>query len=119
MRNYRNTDAYRLARALVVRVYGATGESAREAPGPVAALRRAAIGAAAPLVEGSTLPGARDHLRCLSMAREALAEFPRQVNLCQLRGHLTPQDARLLLAEQAAASAALGSLIAETESLAS
>jgi four helix bundle protein len=135
MRDYQNTTAYQLARGLVVSVYGMTGAemtgagmtaaggagggSARARPVPVAALRRAAIAAAANLVEGSALAGPGEYLRSLETARSALAEFPRQVNLCQLRGHLTPQAARLLLAEQAEASAALGRLIAEAEVLAS
>jgi four helix bundle protein len=124
MRDYRNTTAYQLARGLVVSVYGVTGAeggrvSAADRPVPVAALRRAAIAAAANLVSGSAQTGAGEYLRSLETARSALAEFPRQVNLCQLRGHLTPQAARLLLAEQAEASTALGRLIAETESLAS
>jgi four helix bundle protein len=135
MRDYRNTTAYQLARGLVVSVYGMTGagmtgagmtgaeagsgSAAGARPVPVAALRRAAIAAAANLVEGSTLPNTGEYLRSLETARSALSEFPRQVNLCQLRGHLTPQAARLLLAEQAEASAALGRLIAEAEVLAS
>jgi four helix bundle protein len=124
MRDYRNTIAYQLARGLVVSVYGMTGAgagsgSAEARPVPVAALRRAAIAAAANLVEGSALPSPGEYLHSLETARSALSEFPRQVNLCQLRGHLTPQAARLLLAEQAEASAALGRLIAEAEALAS
>jgi four helix bundle protein len=118
MRDYRNTLAYQLARGLVVSVYSETEATiprpaGEERPLPVAALRRAVIAAAANLVEGSTLPGAGEYLRSLETARSALAELPRQVNLCQLRGHLTPQVARRLLAEQAEASAALGRLIAE------
>jgi len=115
MRDYRNTTAYQLARGLVVSVYGSTGGAATT----TAALRRAAIATAANLVEGSAVPSAGEYLGCLETARAALAEFPRLVNLCQLRGHLTPQAARLLLAEQAEASAALGRLIAEAEALAS
>ena len=127
MRDYRNTTAYQLARGLVASVYGAAvpaGERPRSTPvspppPPIAALRRAAITAAANLVEGSALASPGEYLRCLETARAALAEFPRQVNLSQLRGHLTPQAARLLLAEQAEASAALGRLIAEAQVLAS
>jgi four helix bundle protein len=114
MRDYRNTTAYQLARGLVVSVYGAA-----PATPAIAALRRAAIAAAANLVEGSAAASTGEYLRCLETARSALAEFPRLVNLCQLRGHLTPQAARLLLAEQTEASAALGRLIAEAEVLAS
>jgi four helix bundle protein len=124
MRDYRNTTAYQLARGLVVSVYGFTGSPGGgyrggEGADPIAALRRAAIAAAASLVEGSALASSEEYLRCLETARAALAEFPRLVNLCQLRGHLTPQAARLLLAEQAEASAALGRLIAEAAVLAS
>ena len=128
MRDYRNTPAYQLARGLVASVYMATeasaaeagsGEPARERPRPVAALRRAAIAAAANLVAGSALPSAEEYLRALEMARSALAELPRQVNLCQLRGHLPLQVAGHLLAEQAEASTALGRLIAEATQLAS
>ncbi|HEV7516017.1 MAG TPA: four helix bundle protein [Thermoanaerobaculia bacterium] len=119
MREYRNTTAYQLARGLVVSVYGAAPAPPAPPAPPIAALRRAAITAAANLVEGSTLASPGDYLRCLETARAALAEFPRQVNLCQLRGHLSPQAARLLLAEQAEASAALGRLIAEAAVLAS
>jgi four helix bundle protein len=116
MRDYRNTTAYQLARGLVVSVY--TAAATPPAP-PIAALRRAAVTAAANLVEGSALASPGEYLRCLETARAALAEFPRQVNLSQLRGHLTPQAARLLLAEQAEASAALERLIAEAQVLAS
>ena len=129
MRDYRNTPAYQLARGLVVSVYSATETAASEAapgrsvagdrPSPVAALRRATIAAAANLVEGSALPNPGEYLRSLETARSALAELPLQVNLCQLRGHLTPQLACRLLAEQAEASAALGRLIAEAAALAS
>jgi four helix bundle protein len=124
MRDYRNTPAYQLARGLVVSVYAATeaapGEgTAEDRPLPVAALRRAALAAAANLVSGSALPNDGEYLRSLQAARSALAELPREVNLCQLRGHLTPQVARHLLAEQAEASTALGRLIAEAAVLAS
>jgi four helix bundle protein len=129
MRDYRNTPAYQLARGLVVSVYSATEanpeavatekRAAGERPLPVAALRRATVAAAANLVSGSALPSAGEYLRSLETARSALAELPRQVNLCQLRGHLTPQVARSLLAEQAEASTALGRLIAEAAVLAS
>jgi four helix bundle protein len=133
MRDYRNTPAYQLARGLVVSVYAATeatapadgtttgtgGGSAGDRPLPVAALRRATVAAAANLVSGSALPSAGEYLRSLETARSALAELPRQVNLCQLRGHLTPQVGRSLLAEQAEASTALGRLIAEAAVLAS
>jgi four helix bundle protein len=130
MRDYRNTTAYQLARGLVASVYGAAtpaGERPQATsaspppppPPPIAALRRAAVTAAANLVEGSALASPGEYLRCLETARAALAEFPRQVNLSQLRGHLTPQAARLLLAEQAEASAALERLIAEAQVLAS
>ena len=117
MRDYRNTTAYQLARALVVRVYGATGGVERV--GPAFALRRAAITAAARLVEGSARASHAEYRSHLEAARAALAEFPLQVNLCQLRGQLAPEAARVLLAEQAETSAALGRLIAEAEALAS
>ncbi len=129
MRDYRNTPAYQLARGLVVSVYtatdaaqdpGATGKGVTgDRPQPVAALRRATVAAAANLVSGSALPSAGEYLRSLETARSALAELPRQVNLCQLRGHLTAQVASRLLAEQAEASTALGRLIAEAAELAS
>jgi four helix bundle protein len=118
MREYRNTTAYQLARGLVAHVYDLTGRTRGGEP-TTGALRRAAIGAAASLVEGSALASAGDYRRCLERARTALAEFPRLVNLCQLRDQLPPQAARLLLAEQAEASAALEGLIAEAEALAS
>jgi four helix bundle protein len=127
MRDYRNTLAYQLARGLVVSVYVSTEESVAGTtsgdrpppPPPIAALRRAAIAAAANLVSGSALANPGEYLGSLEIARAALAELPREVNLCQLRGHLTPQAARRLLAEQAEASAALGRLIAEALVLAS
>jgi four helix bundle protein len=119
MRDYRNTTAYQLARGLVVSVYGAAIPAGERPQPPIAALRRAAITAAANLVEGSALASPGEYLHCLETARAALADFPRLVNLCQLRGHLPPQAARLLLAEQAEASAALGRLIAEAQVLAS
>lgn len=121
MRDYRNTAAYQHARGLVAHVYAFTGRSGRNggAEATVSALRRAAIGAAASLVEGGAAANAGDYRRCLERARTALAEFPRLVNLCQLREQLPPQAARLLLAEQVEASAALEGLIAEAEVLAS
>jgi four helix bundle protein len=121
MRDYRNTTAYQLTRSLMASVYETTArlDLAGEGSGPALALRRAAIGAAASLVQGSALASAADYHRCLGAARKALGEFPRQVNLCQLRGQLTPHAARVLLAQQAEASAALGRLIAEEGALAS
>jgi four helix bundle protein len=115
MRDYRNTTAYQLARALVVRVYAAT----RQGAGPAGALRRAAVTAATRLVEASARTNREEYLAGLAAARAALAEFPREVNLCQLRGQLTPEVARALLADQAEATAALGHLIATAEALAS
>jgi len=121
MRDYRNTPAYQLVRSLMASVYEVTAriDLAGESAAPALALRRAAIGATASLVQGSALANPADYRRHLGAARAALAEFPRQVNLCQLRGQLAPQAARTLLAEQAEASAALGTLIEEAKALAS
>jgi len=124
MRDYRNTAAYQHARGLLAHVYAFTGRSgpgqgAEAAASVTSALRRAAIGAAASLVEGGAARSDGDYHRCLLRAKTALSEFPRLVNLCQLRDQLTPQTARLLLSEQAEASAALEGLIAEAAELAS
>jgi len=118
MRDYRNTTAYQLTRSLVAHVYSST-QSGAPRSGPTADLRRAAIAAAAHLADGGAQRSQSDYLRCLGAAREALAELPRHVNRCQLRGQLPPQAASALLVDQAEASAALRRLIAEAESVAS
>lgn len=121
MRQYRN-DAFQLSRTLLVDVYAVTQPQLAppgDVPGLARRLRAAAVAAVARLLEGGGQSTDEDYLRSLEAALSALREVALCVNLCQLRGQLSPATAQALLAEQAEAAAALTALIRSTQALAS
>ncbi len=110
----RRSTAWEHARRLVVSVYGATAPWAAAPPEAVQALRRASVSAAVSLLEAGAershpraAPASRRETAALEASRAALREVARQARLCRLAGHLAETAERDLLAEQAAAEAAL------------
>jgi hypothetical protein len=110
LREIRRSTAWEHARRLVASVYGATQPWAAAPPDAVQALRRASVTAAVSLLEPGAAPGdpAAQAAAAVDASRTALREVARQARRCRLEGHLAEAAERDLLAEQAAAEAALG-----------
>ncbi len=107
LREIHRSSAWEHARRLVASVYGATQPWAAAPPDAVQALRRASVAAAVSLLEAGAEPASAAGSAALDASRTALREVARQARLCRLAGHLPEAAERDLLAEQAAAEAAL------------
>lgn len=106
MREYRQLEAYQLARGLVAGVCAAApaGDSGLR-------LRHAAVTAAARIADGWTLAGAQEPVRgSLDVARAALAEVGELIAAALRRGELREELAAALLSRQERAAQAVESL---------
>lgn len=96
-RDHRGLEAFKLTDELVLSVYAATRSFPKEELfGLTAQLRRAAVSAAANIVEGCARDTERDYVRFLHMAFGSLRETGYHVSLAARLGNLAQETADAL-----------------------
>lgn len=95
MRDFRKIKAWQLADDLAVLVYEVSkGFPRGEAYGLTSQVRRAAVSAAANIVEGASRETAKDYLHFLHIARGSLAETQYLLHLAKRLGFLGEKEFR-------------------------
>jgi four helix bundle protein len=116
MRDYRKTDAWKLADDLTVAVYEKTRAFPKdELYGLTSQVRRAAFSVPANIAEGSSRESKRDYLHFLYIARGSLSEAQYFVHLAHRLEYLSRSDADALAAQTSATFACLHGLIHAVE----
>jgi four helix bundle protein len=103
VRDHRKLEAYQVADDLAVAVYGVVKKfPSHERFGLSLQLRRAAVSAAANIVEGSARPTSADYARFVSIAYASACEVQYEIDLADRLGYLGAEAEAL---RQKAASA--------------
>ena len=112
MRDHHKLQAFRLADALAVAVYQATGGFPKQEQfGLVAQMRRAAVSVPSNIVEGCARHTKNDYVRFLDMAFGSARELEYQISLADRLGYLGAGDDRSLYRSAQETSRVLGGLI--------
>ncbi|MHC4985319.1 MAG: four helix bundle protein [Planctomycetota bacterium] len=112
MQDHRKLKAFQLTDAFVLAVYEATKSFQQdERFGLTSQLRRAAVSAAANIVEGCGRYTRKDYLHFLGMAMGSLREAGYLVSLAERLGYLPEAEAAALLAQYDECARVLSGLI--------
>jgi four helix bundle protein len=112
MRDHRKLKAFRAADELVTSVYAATRRFPREeAFGITSQIRRAAVSAAANIVEGAARDSEKEYVQFLTVAFGSLREVGYYLDLACRLGYLSKEATAPLLEAQEEAARILSGLI--------
>ena len=110
-RDHRKLQAFELADALALAVYRTTTDFPKaEMYGLTSQMRRAAVSAAANIVEGAARSGERDYVKFLNVALSSLREVGYYISFASRLGYLDAEAAQQLQALYDCAAGATHSL---------